>query len=315
MDKISICCLCYNHSEYLEKALESFLFQKGEFEMEIVIFDDCSTDNSREIINKYKEKYPAIIEVIYPEKNVYSQGKIALFDIVNMATGKYLAFCEGDDYWIDDEKLSKQVQYLKNNTDLELVFHPALTLYEPAVIKDENYGYYGEQDGKHSFRDILAVSGSYMPMASIFAKKSAFTNWLNEYPEFFSRNMWHSTIQILAAYKGGAGYLPEKMSIYRKMHVGSWSHNMSRSSNAVETDFKGFIDRNRGLNKIFKSEFEEIFNRLLLSKIINVAMLKHLKFSTKIKLKNLVPIKIPYFITIKFYALCLIFFVAKYVKK
>lgn len=315
MDKVSICCLCYNHSLYLEKALESFILQKGDFEIEIVVFDDCSTDNSREIIDRYKEKYPEIFKVIYPKQNVYSQGKIALFDLVNLASGKYIAFCEGDDYWINDEKLAKQVRYLQNNEDLKLVFHPALTLYEPSVVKDEKYGYYGEHEGKHQFTDILAVSGSYMPLASILAEKSVFTQWLNEHPDFFSRNLWHSTIQILAAYKSGAGYLPERMSIYRKMHVGSWSHNMASSSQAVVTDFKGFIDRNRGLNKLFNYEFEETFDKLLISKIINVSTRKHLGLNTKIKLKNLVPIKIPYTSTIKFYSLCLIFFIAKYVKK
>ena len=119
---VSINCIAYNHEKYIAQAIESFLMQITDFKYEILIHDDASTDNTAKIIKEYERKYPEIIKVIYQKKNQYSQGKkVSLFN-VKRARGKYIAVCEGDDYWTDRHKLQKQVNYMENNPECGLCF-------------------------------------------------------------------------------------------------------------------------------------------------------------------------------------------------
>lgn len=312
--KISICCLCYNHSQYISQTFESFLVQKGNFEIEIVVFDDCSTDNSREIIMMYKKKYPEKFNLIFPEKNTYKQGKTAFFDIIKNAKGEYVAFCEGDDYWISETKLNKQLEFIKKNPDINLVFHPALTLYDNGKIENNGYGEYRKKEN-HSFECILNESGAYMPMASIFARRSLYIKWFERFPKFFSENTWHSTIQILGAYKNGAGYLPETLSVYRSMHEGSWSYNICRSSIAAIKDFESFCIRNRKLNEITNYEYNNIFNQVLLDRTFKLAKRKNIKMSEKMIQFRGIPYKFSIFNTVKFTLLCMLRKIENYVSK
>ncbi|WP_243032854.1 glycosyltransferase family 2 protein [Vibrio cincinnatiensis] len=314
-DKISVCCLCYNHDSYLYLAIESFFKQKGNFDIEIVIFDDHSTDKSRDIINEFENRYPNSMKVIFAEENIYSQGRTAFFDIINASSGKYLAFCEGDDYWIDDYKLQKQLDYLKSNQDLNLVFHPSLTLTELDGFVDKSYGNYGKFCSRHSFEDILSMSGGYMPMASIFARRSAFDKWLKTYPDFFSKNMWHSTIQILGSYKVGCGYLPEVMSIYRSMHPGSWTHNITTSAESGIRDYLAFVSRNRGLRQIIDVEFNHIFDRVLVKRSFKLSKSRLLKFKQKKDILRNIPFEFTLYHKVKMLTYMVVAEILKYVKR
>src|SRR5690554_319935 len=99
---VSICCLAFNHEKYIEICLEGFLFQKTTFPFEVLIHDDASTDRTAEIIKEYERKYPHIIKSIYQTQNQYSKG-VGVNRVFNFprAQGKYIAMCEGDDYWTD----------------------------------------------------------------------------------------------------------------------------------------------------------------------------------------------------------------------
>lgn len=120
---VSIICLVYNHEHYLRDCFEGFIMQKTDFPIEILVHDDASTDGSVEIINEYHVKYPHLFKPIYQEKNQYSQGiPISLTYQYPRCKGKYIAICEGDDYWIDPYKLQKQVQCLEDDKDCILVY-------------------------------------------------------------------------------------------------------------------------------------------------------------------------------------------------
>jgi len=120
---VSICCVTYNHVEYIRDTLESFLMQKTDFPIEILIHDDASTDGTVEIVKEYERKYPEIVKPIFQKENQYSQGiGISATYQYPRARGKYIAICEGDDYWTDPNKLQKQVDFLENNTEFGLVF-------------------------------------------------------------------------------------------------------------------------------------------------------------------------------------------------
>lgn len=120
---VSICCISYNQEHYIKDALEGFVMQKTEFPFEVVISDDCSKDKTREVIAEYKEKYPKLFRDISPNKNI---GAFANFTYVQEhAIGKYVAICEGDDYWTDALKLQKQVDFLESHQDFSMCCHGA----------------------------------------------------------------------------------------------------------------------------------------------------------------------------------------------
>lgn len=113
---VTIRCLVYNHEPYLRQCLDGFVMQKTNFLFEAIVHDDASTDRSAEIIREYAEKYPDIIKPIFETENQYSKHDGSIGRIMNEHTrGKYVAICEGDDYWIDEFKLQKQVDILRHN--------------------------------------------------------------------------------------------------------------------------------------------------------------------------------------------------------
>lgn len=114
---VSIICVCFNHEKYIEQALMSFVNQKTSFAFEVLVHDDCSTDKSAQIIKKIAKKYPKIIVPIFEKENQYSKGKKIYKIMEPYVRGKYVAICEGDDYWCDDDKLELQVSFLEKNKE------------------------------------------------------------------------------------------------------------------------------------------------------------------------------------------------------
>lgn len=109
---VSITCLTYNHAPYLRQCLDGFVMQKTSFPIEILIYDDASEDGTQDIIREYERKYPDLIKPIYQTENQYSKGvKVEFVYNYPRAKGKYIAFCEGDDYWTDPNKLQKQIDF------------------------------------------------------------------------------------------------------------------------------------------------------------------------------------------------------------
>ena len=121
MDKplVSALMVTYNHELYIAQAIEGVLQQETDFPFELVIGEDCSTDGTRKIVFNYQKKHPDIIRVITSDKNV--GGRKNFFRTVKACRGKYLAFCEGDDYWHHSQKLQKQVDYMEAHPEVGLV--------------------------------------------------------------------------------------------------------------------------------------------------------------------------------------------------
>lgn len=120
---VSVCTITYNHEQYISEAIDSFLMQETDFPFEIVIGEDCSTDGTRKIIEEYKENYPNVIKAI---KHTENKGVIKNFySTIKECKGKYIALCEGDDYWIDEKKLQKQYDVLEQDMGISGVYHKA----------------------------------------------------------------------------------------------------------------------------------------------------------------------------------------------
>lgn len=174
MPDISICCTCYNHEHYIEKALEGMLSQKGAFTFEILVHDDASSDTSPQIIASYARHYPHIIKPILQSENQYSKG-LPINETFNFsrAQGKYIALCEGDDYWTDENKLAKQFRYMEENLDCHFCFTNALVIDQKDGSTRRFLPYYSNEadifakPGKDfNFGEMLDLS--FLPTASFF---------------------------------------------------------------------------------------------------------------------------------------------------
>lgn len=118
---VTIRCTAYNHEPYIRECLEGFVMQKTNFRFEAIVHDDASTDGTAAIIREYAEKYPDIIKPIFETENQYSKHDGSLGRIMDAHThGKYIALCEGDDYWIDSLKLQKQVDYMEAHPECSM---------------------------------------------------------------------------------------------------------------------------------------------------------------------------------------------------
>jgi len=122
---VTIICTSYNHENYIKKCLDGFIMQQTSFSFEIIVHDDASTDSTQQIVKEYEKKYPHLFNNIYQTENQFSKREVNIWSdiIFPKSKGKYIALCEGDDYWTDPYKLQKQVDFLVQNEDYALTLH------------------------------------------------------------------------------------------------------------------------------------------------------------------------------------------------
>jgi glycosyltransferase involved in cell wall biosynthesis len=208
---VSIACLTFNHESFLSDAIESFLIQKCNFNYEIVIGDGGSTDSNRLIIENYKKKNPEQIITVLPTKDPGIFQTLEL--IISECQGKYIAFCEGDDYWIDENKLQKQVDFLENHSDYSLCFHKTHILQD-GIIQDI-------QTPVPANPDIYSLAEiNYIYTPSCLYKSET----IKSIPkQFLKHGIGDYFLHMMAASKGKIKYLDAPMAIYRIHQGGIWT--------------------------------------------------------------------------------------------
>lgn len=209
---ISIVCTSYNHELFIRDALNGFFGQITKYPFEVIIHDDASTDDTQEIIKEYVDKYPKIIKPIlqlenqWMEKGISGTTKFAF----PAARGKYIAWCEGDDYWTDPFKLQKQVDFLEANPDYVLCFHNADYLFQNGIkmLFSEKFNFLKL---KNVFTRIdLFRERWFIPTASIvFRKNALIADFLKD---VYSVD---STLYLVLSHFGRFYYIADSMSIYR----------------------------------------------------------------------------------------------------
>lgn len=207
---VSIRCCAYNHEPYIRQCLEGFVMQKTNFRFEAIVHDDASTDGTAAIIREYAEKYPDIIKPIFQTENQYSKRDGSLRRIMDAHMhGKYVAMCEGDDYWIDPLKLQKQVDFLEANSDYSLCFHNAVRLNNRTKIRERISSFCNFNQSRTISTEEL-IAGWCIPTASILYRRESLTNI--QRPNFFSGDY---TLQLILASVGKVHYIDRYMSVYR----------------------------------------------------------------------------------------------------
>lgn len=216
---VSIACLAYNHEKYIRQAIESFLAQKTQYSYEIVINDDASTDGTSEIIKEYEEKYPQKVRGIFHKENQYKEKESFIIrDLYKECKGKYIAFCECDDFWLDNRKLQMQIEYLESHPECIMTTHNAIVI-DCRTQKVFSLNPY-ERDGFLEPKDIILQQKGNLPTASLVFRKEA--TLLDDF--FLESGVGDWPIQLYAMTKGKLYYFDRIMSAYRHNHEGSWSN-------------------------------------------------------------------------------------------
>ncbi len=215
---VSVICNTYNHENYIEQCIKGFLLQETNFKFEVLIHDDASTDKTAEVIRKYEKQYPDIIKPIYEEVNQYSlHVGITANIMLPKAKGKYFALCEGDDYWIDPQKLQKQVDYMESHPDCTFCIHNAIRVNPEG--KEVGRIATVQNSRELSCHELIVNSGDYCATNSIMAPMALTKNL----PEFYSKFFLDYITQIYFSSKGKSYCFEEYMSAYRVNTPGSWT--------------------------------------------------------------------------------------------
>lgn len=260
---VTIRCITYNHEKYISDALDGFLMQETTFPFEVIVHDDASTDNTANIIKEYEKKFPLIIKPIYEKENQYSKHDGSLSRIVNSKIkGKYIAFCEGDDYWIDSRKLQKQFDYMENHKNCVLCTH-----------NTQYYDLNNEKKGT-TFNKWINVR--------ILNEEDVFFDWNVHTSSFFIRTVnyfsfpklinsnkyWFGDFMILcwSFYYGNICCLPDVMSVYNYNNPNGVTYtvftNDYLSANKKYYEIVNFLF---DYNQITNGKYCEVINRKILS--------------------------------------------------
>ena len=219
---VTVLCCTYNHEPWIAEALEGFVAQEAPFGIEVLVHDDASTDSTPDIIRDYAARYPDLIRPILETENKMSRGINISRDIVTpLIRGKYVALCEGDDFWTDPHKLVKQVAALEAHPEADICCHCAevwlgdyRTWYVPAV-----------RNRVLRTEEVILGGGAYVATDSILCRRDVYM----QDPEFRKIKRNDYALQILGSLRGGMVYLKDCMSVYRLCLPGSWtSSNLSR---------------------------------------------------------------------------------------
>jgi glycosyltransferase involved in cell wall biosynthesis len=256
--KVSICIPTYNHEKYIRQTLDGALSQQTDFEIEIVIGDDASTDSNQQVIQEYVDKYPNIFRAFLHKHNQGPKepkefgGRNNVLQLLKACKGDYVALCEGDDYWTDPLKLQKQVDFMEKNPDYAISHHNMSVIYEDGspehFFNDEN------QKTESSIVDILEDRWFIATAATLYRnifRENNFADWHSR----AAAGDWALVIQLAAT--GKIHYFSEAMGVYRK-HRGGLS-NVQSSTNLyfLKNRQQMFADVNEWLDFKYDSTIQE----------------------------------------------------------
>lgn len=237
---VSVICNAYNHEKYIRQALDSFVMQKTDFAVEVLIHDDASTDKTAQIIREYEEKYPELIKPIYQQENQYSQKiPVTLTYQFPRVKGEFVAFCEGDDYWTDPYKLQKQVDALRAHPEVDICTHAVSRKRADTGELIDVLGPQCENGAVVPTEEVILGGGGFVGTNSIMYR----TKINADMPQFRKQMHIDYTTQIHGALRGGMLYLTDNMADYRFQAEGSWSVRVGQAKKR----YANFLERLIGM--------------------------------------------------------------------
>lgn len=266
---VSVVCTTYNHEQYIKDTLEGFVSQETDFEYEVLVHDDASTDRTADIIREYEKNYPDIIHGIYQRENQYSKNVNILNDIIMPKTrGKIIAYCEGDDYWCDNHKLQLQVTSLLNNPECVACTHNSLVKNlttnseEPFITK--------MHEGIWDIKDIVSWSDNHYHTSSLIVKKE-----FSIVPEIYKcGSVGDYPLALYLCFRGGIYYIDRIMSVYRYGTEGSWTKRVGTVRDKIYDQREQEVQMLKRIDKEQDYRYHEIFNLTIRDKEFYLAMYK-----------------------------------------
>lgn len=277
--KVSILCLVYNHEKYLRKCLDGFVMQQCDFEYEVLIHDDASTDNSAEIIKEYEQKYPNIIKPIYQTENQHSKGiKITKTYQKPRIKGEYIAWCEGDDFWIDPLKLQKQVKFLDNNPEYSACLHRStvfdLSSKKSYFIPDI------KNDREYTLEEIVKGGGSLFSTNSIVLRSKLYLDM----PEcFVAKGFGDYQLYLYSAICGKVLCLADNMSQYNYGTTGSWTERVWNNPKNRIAFLTEQIRMLKAVNEYYEYKYTQVFEYKINESEFQIHLTNNDKESMKLK--------------------------------
>ena len=269
--KVSVICNVFNHGAYIRDALEGFVSQKTDFAFEVLIHDDASTDDSPRIIREYEEKYPQLIKPVLQTENQYSRGGgITRRFQLPRAKGKYLAMCEGDDYWTDPLKLQKQFDFMEAHPDYSMCVCSTQWLNMHTGIC-ENKGVV-EQDRDFSLEEIiLEKKGRAFQYASVFVKAEIMNSW----PEWRRKfPIGDYPLAVLAALNGKVHMLADVMTVYRYFAANSWTARMDSDEKRTKV-CRRMIEGLEALDEATQGRYHDVIMQRICRQKYTLALMTH----------------------------------------
>ena len=254
---VSIVCTTYNQEKYIEYALKGFVTQETNFPFEVIVHDDASTDSTADIIHEYEKKFPHIIKPIYQTENQYSKKVQITKDILMPnAKGKYIAVCEGDDFWVDKHKLLRQVTYMENHMDCSCTYHPVHFVVNGKIVRNDKRW---NTELNVSVHDVIRNGGDFIATPSIVYRKE----FGLQFPKFRQMpGVGDYRLQILLALNGQVHYFPEIMACYRFIAEGSWNQKMRTNLDFAKkhwfNEIKWLMQLNEETNYKYKNDISHI---------------------------------------------------------
>lgn len=214
--KLSVCMITYGHEHFINDAIDGVLMQHADFEIELIIADDCSPDKTSEVVQNIITNHPngRWIKYIRHPQNIGMMENFAW--ALQQCTGKYIALCEGDDYWCNKEKLKKQVDFLEKNNQYALCYHRAYELFADGRKEIESLNT-GSEPREYSLPDLSHGNFIHTPSVVFRREFLALPFWFRRSP------VGDYTLYMLLARYGKCYYMPDVMAVYRRHEGGNWS--------------------------------------------------------------------------------------------
>lgn len=275
MIMVSIHCLTFNHAKYIRKTLDGFISQQTDFRYEVLIHDDASTDGTQDIIREYEQKYPEIIKPIYQKENQTSKGvkKLPTYNLPR-AKGKYLAYCEGDDYWCDQHKLQKQVEALERHPECSFCTHfvDMISENEKQVLGSIPMNSLGEGViEQETYLRYELINGWASQTSSYLVRVKYLREYYEEMPLFRTKmRVGDFPMMLYLITKGKLFFYNETMSCYRVKSSGSYGERRSKDTLFNLCYFYTLIDGMAEYNKYTNYQYDRLIKAYIVARLEEV---------------------------------------------
>lgn len=263
---LSIYVPTYNHEKYIVRALDSILMQKTKYKFEVLVGEDCSTDNTRAVLKEYEKEHPGVFQIFYREQNMHGTSCNNARDLKQRCKGKYIVGLEGDDFWTDENKLEKQLDFLENNPEYIAVSHKCVVVGEDSTPNGETYPQCedSEYTFKHFFSEIMPGQLTTVMYKNYYHKDSTFDRSLLEkgltpgdrllYFSLLCHGKIHCMNEVMSAYRhittGGTSFSATFRFNYSKQKV--WQEEFIKYANKYSSKTEVKIAEYQLVNIIIK---------------------------------------------------------------